>query len=244
MRFPALFFCHSTIIFPAGRLFKIAEALLLLGLCSGYIFYTRNRWRANFASNLLKYRVFLIIVGVYLIPGFVSAIIIYPRDHYLLLPGLLIAVTIASFVAKQTSGKEQPNYKRLLIYSLLVISLTPCIADRTSPKRENLETILFLKTLRIEKRVNVLEAEGGYGIYVGDNYHRVGEYEKNTGFNEFLGDRDIGMIVVTDYLQNDTRFRNDKEWEFFLSHYSSMGYERIDVPNTERKLIVRSNLLP
>jgi hypothetical protein len=243
-RLPVLFFSHSNIIFPAGRFFKIAEALVLIGLCGGYIFWTRKSWKGNFKSNLSQYRVFLIIVAMYLIPGFVSAIIIYPRDHYLLLPGVLIAVTITSFVAKQTSGQEQSNYKRLLLYSVLVIALTPCFADQTNFKQENLETILFLKTLGIQERVNVLEAEGGYGIYVGDNYHRVAEYDKKTSFNQFLADRNIGMIVITDHLKNDTRFRNDKEWEFFLSNYASKGYREIDIPHTERKLIVRSDLLP
>lgn len=242
-RLPVLFFSHFNILFPVGRFFGRMEALLLIGLCGGYIIWTRKSWRADFARNISHYRAFLPIVGLFLIPGFLSSVVIYPRDHYLLLPGVLIAVTIASFVAKQTPGKEQPNYKRLLLYGVLVIALTPCFADQPSAKQENLETILFLKTLGIEERVNVLEAEGGYGIYMGDNYHRVAEYDKKTGFNHFLVDNDIGMIVVTDHLKNDSRFRNDKEWEFFLSHYASMGYREIDIPHTERKLIVRLSLL-
>ena len=66
---------------------------------------------------------------------------------------------------------------------------------------------------------------------LGDNYHRVGGYEKSASFERFLANRHVDMIVVSDRLLRDTRFKDDSEWQDFLVDYQQRGY----LPNGDPK---------
>ena len=50
--------------------------------------------------------------------------------------------------------------------------------------------------------------------------------EKNAGFREFMTSRKIGMVVLTDLLSTDLRFKSDSEWKDFLLHYEDWGFAR------------------
>jgi hypothetical protein len=98
--------------------------------------------------------------------------------------------------------------------------------------------------MHISKPVNILEAEGGFDIYMGDNFVRIGESEKSVGFLEFLKTRKVGMVVVTRLLATDVRFKRDPEWQGFLQKYEDFGFVRVPVPDSETQVIVRKDLLP
>lgn len=136
------------------------------------------------------------------------------------------------------------SLKQLALLGALVIALTPYFAGQAVENQPNKETIRFIQSLEIEEPVNMLEAQGGYRYYLGNNFQRVAEYDKNTDFDRFMQTRNINMIVVTNHLLEDTRFRNDVEWHDFLADYLSFGYVEMDVPNTDRRLLIRADLLP
>ena len=136
------------------------------------------------------------------------------------------------------------NAGPLLLLGLLIIALTPSpYFEQVNVNQPNLHTIRFIQSLKIDKTVNLLQAEGGYHIYVSDNFHRVAEYKKNTDFDRFLQMRSINMIVLSPTLLNDTRFKDDPEWHDFLADYTHFGFVQIDIPHTNRKLFVRADLL-
>lgn len=243
-RILSLFSSHSGVAFPDNQVFVRIERYLLLGVSALHVFHSRGKWLPKLRENFEEHRGLLVLFSCYLLPSFVSTIVIFPRDHYLLLPGVLAIIATALFVVNSSEGKrELEDHKKLMLVGFLVISLTPYISYQSTGKRKNVETVMLIKSLEIEREVNLLEAEGGYGIYVGDNFQRVAEYDKNTNFNAFLSDRKINMIVVTDRLRNDTRFRDDEEWKFFLSNCATSGYEKMNIPNTDRQLIVSKKLL-
>lgn len=126
-----------------------------------------------------------------------------------------------------------------------MISLTPHASGywATTENIPNLRTITFIQTLSIGQEVNMLEAEGGYYIYLGDNFHRIAEYDKTVNFNIFLHERRINMIVLTEGLEQDSRFKTDEEWKDFLNNYTTLGYLKLDIPKTNRKLFVDEQLL-
>ena len=164
---------------------------------------------ANIRNNFPESRRLLILVGLFLLPGVISVVIIYPRGHYLLLPYAMTTAMMAILLSKHTPEQEQLNHKRLLLLGLLVIALTPYFSQGSIKNRHNLDTIRFVQSLKIQEPVRLLEAEGGYNIYLGDNFQRVAEYDKDKDFHHFRADRNINMIVVTDILLKDTRFKND-----------------------------------
>ena len=126
---------------------------------------------------------------------------------------------------------------------ILVIALTPEYPFPTGTPQANLNTIRFVQSLGIVSPVNMLEAEGGYNIYLGNNFHRIAESDKKEDFTQFLRSRSLNMIVLSDNLMRDSRFKDDHEWGNFLTDFPRLGYREIIIQNTGRKLIIKSDLL-
>ena len=51
------------------------------------------------------------------------------------------------------------------------------------------------------------------------------------------------MIVVDETLRNDSRFRDDPQWQAFLADPVTAGYSVLPIPNTDRSLIIATSLL-
>ncbi len=190
-----------------------------------------------------EHRRLLVCVGLLLIPTVVSVIVIYPRDHYLLLLYVLAIVSMTILGGSRTLEPKPVSYRRLFLIGVLIVILTPRYIGQASAARPNLDTIRFIQSLDIRESVNLLESEGGYHIYLGDNFRRVAEFDKEVNFNRFLVDRNINMIVISDYLLQEPRFNGDAEWQNFLLDYPRLGFIQLDVPNTDRQVIVQANLL-
>jgi hypothetical protein len=107
----------------------------------------------------------------------------------------------------------------------------------------NLRTIEYIQSLHIQQDVNMLEADGGYYIYAGDNFHRIAHSGKDVDFETFVRREHIDMIVISDGMRNDQRFRDDKAWVTFLRDHQAFGYEASDIPGTNRTLITRKAIL-
>lgn len=219
-------------------------------------------------NKLIKYLEFLclIVIGIYLfkkrpqlpkkidylsiflvlyIPTMLSSLLIYPRGHYLLIQGVMAIIILADFISNAvTAGTDIKRVKipTSLLLGMLIFVLTPNLsACRETMGRKmlpNLETIKFIQSLNITDKINMLEAEGGYNIYLGDNFKRITEYDKKESFNKFILDREINMIVLSERLKNDTRFFNDKEFKYFLKRPQALGFRKLEIYNTGRYLFV------
>jgi hypothetical protein len=194
-------------------------------------------------KNLREYNRLLIVVGLFLLPAFVSIIIIYPRDHYLLGFSVLAVMITVILATNPDTNQGQINLKKLSLLCILLIILTPGFGESEKAVQKNLSTIRLIESLELEEPINLLVTQGGLPYFLGSNFHRVKENEKNTAFDQFRADRNINMIVVSEGLRNDTRLKNDPEWQDFLEKYQQFGYLQIEIPNTPRKIIVRADLL-
>lgn len=223
--------------FPKGKISLFIAALSIIGLCIAK--------RSTIWNNFREYKYIIFFMGIYILPGLVSTIIIQPRDHYLLLPCVLSAVFLAIIVDSNEREQKQENYTRLLFLGLLAISFTPYFSERIRSDRPgpNLASIRFIQSLSIEEPVYLLEAEGGYHYYLDDNFRRIAQYSKNSDFFQFMEERRINMIMVTDVLVEDSRFKDDKEWLDFLENYSTFEFTQVDVPDAGRILLIRNDLL-
>ena len=70
----------------------------------------------------------------------------------------------------------------------------------------------------------------------------MAEYDKGSDFEKFMLDRNINMIVLSNVLKRDNRFKNDSEWLNFLKNYVAVGYVKMVIPNTDRELIAKRSL--
>jgi hypothetical protein len=242
---------------PDNSASQFAIAVIAFLLASVGLLSVRKKGFVQFARWLPAQarRQWVLCVSALLVslPYVLSALLIAPRFHYLLIPCTILGVVAIAvlFRSDENTGMEHSHYTRRIGMALLLIvflaALRPAAGDSWSGGRDqpNLATIRFLQSLAISRPVRCLEAEGGYGIYVGDNYARVAEYGKTSSFNLFRSENKINMVVVSKALRTDTRFAPDAEWEAFLSDPASFGFRSLSVPGVHERIVLASNdLLP
>jgi len=231
----------STIVFPnfmpIGTITKLC-ALLLLGFL---LFVNFRKIKTNFKDHLPL----VISTVIIIIPGLMSSIIFAPRKHYLIILSTTLIALITILISSKSDEEGGLDYQALLLIGLLTLTVTPYVAGSHRAKKPQpiLRTILFIESLQITDQVHMLEVEGGYDYYLDENYSRVFKEVRTTGFFEYMQDEEINMIILTDALEADTRFRDDPEWEEFLDNFSDYGYEKRDVPQTGRQILIHEDLL-
>ncbi|WP_190715447.1 hypothetical protein [Oscillatoria sp. FACHB-1406] len=199
----------------------------------------------NLKKNILLHKKLLLASAIFLLTSLVSIFLIYPREHYILgffVPFLaLIAICFGSPSAEQSPKIRARNI--LFLCSLLLI-LTPLpYFKKSNPSLQNLNVIAFLQSINLQESVRLLEAEGGYNIYLGSNFKRIPEYSKQVDFDRFLQMEKINGIILSEALKRDRRFKTDREWLDFLNNYQTAGFVKMDIPNTEKQLLLKADLL-
>jgi len=223
--------------FPINiRTDDVSEALLALILLL-------SLWAAcrGFSDKLASHKGLLLGLMIFVVPPLVSVTVIYPREHYI----TFIACLMMIFIAVFTGGKGRgiiPNGAKFVPLALLLIAVVPSVSGLKRPM-PTLKTIEFLRTLGVTKTVNLLEEEGGYGIYVGKNYHRINPVPKRLSFNAFAKKTHLNAIVLSRNLLKDSRLRDDSEWKYFLKNYNRFGFIHMPIPKTSRDLLIRKALL-
>lgn len=196
-------------------------------------------------DNLVSFRFFMILLFLAILPVGISIVLIAPRGHYVYIFGVLCALGVVVLCFRETGeNKEDSSYLVTALLCIAVLMITRPLSDSLPAHPQlNLKTIMFLRNLNIETPVDILEAEGGYGIYLGENYNRVPEEEKNTPFVDFLTKRSIDMVVLSPRLAQDVRFREDPQWYFFTNDPRSFGFSRMTIPHVdERSLFVKREI--
>jgi hypothetical protein len=229
----------SSLIFPVYS----PVDLMSKGLLALALLVAAYAARTSIRSALCTRASVLVAGSLFLLPGLISVVVVYPRDHYLL-PVLGIIVSLAALAITPTSAYAASSSSlRWVVIATLLLAFMPRLYSSDNASQPNLETVWQIQALGIDAPVNLLEADGGYTIYLAPNFHRVKQFEKTIGFDEFLVTKEINMLVVSSALLSDSRFRNDPAWHAFLRYYASAGYTQIAIPNTDRIILVQTMLL-
>ncbi len=238
-----LFFFHANLLLPPARQALEGWLILLLSVSSALIVGWRRR--EQLGGRIRTLTPLWIILGSYL-PGLLIAnLVIYPRKHYLLILGVLLLIGIMALFGR-------PGNTRTSAPLLLTLALAAAIAIFTPPAtavlpaaqtKPTLATVDFIAALPIDGPVYMLEAEGGYNIYLGDRFSRVAEYAKDAPFNQWADERRINMIVVSPTLRNYSRLRDDPEWQALLNDPAAQGFVPLPITGTDRLLLVQQSLL-
>ena len=237
--------------YPAGRWGRAGTALGISIIILAMILYAwRSESKNNDKGSWLRRRIHktwfeVLAVLILLLPGIISFLIIYPRSHYIMISGVLTAFAVIIFITKDEDLDSDQNIPLpLLISGIALLLIRPISLPPGSGAQPNIKTIEFLRALDINIPINILEAEGGYGIYVGDNYKRVAEYSKKAPWSIFIEENEINMIILSESLKKDVRFINDHEWQDFLENPTAWGFNYQEIPNVEnRKLLYRAGIV-
>ena len=238
----AMFAYHVNLLLPARFIPLEAYALISLGAIAAIAF--APRWLPRLRRRLATMDPATSLAVAVMAPELISVAVIYPRPHYLLILGTVAAVWL-TVLARNDAKKRAPlGTLRALLAGLIVVAATPAVTamvgDASMP---NLETIRFIKELGIDRDVNLLDAEGGCHVYLGDNFHRVDPDQKEGEFSGYLIERRIDMIVLTGRYGASQRYSQDETWRGFLEHFGQHGFVALPIPKTNRHLLIDGKLL-
>lgn len=240
---------HSNLIIKGSILSRKLEfmflvfSLLLMAIIK--LIIKRERIKSQFKENFNQRKELWLMLVIYIIPVTISSLLIYPREHYL---SMLIVLLSILFITIIMIPEGKINYGRNIMISMVLgimfLAAAPRISDLKyfSDYKPNLTIINYLRSLKISDEVNILDAEGGYNIYI-PHYNRVNEYSKNCFFRDFLAKNKINMIIPSYKLKVDKRFRSDPEWGNFLKKYEQYGFIKKEIPNSGMELLIKKGLV-
>jgi hypothetical protein len=192
----------------------------------------------------------------------VSALLIYPRDHYLQLPAVLLTMLASVFVSNSLDlvvGSRLPltwRYVSLLAVAIACFVVTPSLSTgflwspikKGEPRRDIFETVQLVQSMGIDAPTTVLVPNRwGYSFnaYLDDHLAVLPPTEKTGGFAQFLTDRSLGLVIWPERVAVDPLFADDLEFASFTGDLSSYDFVAVPVPRSrgERTVLVRRDLL-
>jgi hypothetical protein len=242
--------------------------LLALGI-GGLLFLGRKTILPRLRLAIRTEKRFLLFVCAVCPVIILSCLIIYPRSHYIFVLGTLLLAVPA--ILLDPLKDRQVNWSHTVVTALcalVIVVITPNLANLPGTPRQPqpiLEAVQFIRTLDITAETRLLSSDFGYTSYVVGNWGKpcstlgcgnwkaVPSYQKSAWdpndpgkfvpFDDFRRNEKINIILVTDDLLNDTRFRGDAEWNAFLENPESVGFVKLVLPDGKRALYVDRTIL-
>lgn len=185
-----------------------------------------------------------------MVPTVASVLLIWPREHYLVLQGVLIPLfLVAVFGAAWRSTDRWRTASGAAAVALaigLAFSGIGLLADahpeRTLPNRAVVAALQRSLAARPGEPVFVLEAQGGYDAYLGPDFRRVSPVQRQPGesFPDFISRTHVEAVVLEDALLRDRTLREDASFQGFLAAPQAFGFELRAVPGTDRQIALRA----
>jgi hypothetical protein len=200
-------------------------------------------------------------LGLVLAPCVSAALLIYPRQHYLMPAAVfataLLAAGPAWFPGAAALRDKLNSRPAVLLAAALCLVLTPSRVigpgvralfpwNRPAPAAPSVQraTIETIRRLHVAAPVASLECGYSSAFYAGLDGPTVVAWAKAEGFRQFLTANRIGVIILNEALARDTRFRDDPEFRAFVERPEADGFTVFPVPNTRDRIAVRNDLLP
>lgn len=230
-----LFPTWARLYMPAGaRLNHLAWALLLVQV----LLLLRLGWFHRRRSPPVWFRALPVILALVL-PALLSAIVIHPRQHYLLFPAVLFLLVLVGLAYRPAT--ERPGM--LWRWSPAVVLLLLVVLHSGSPiapkGRPTLATIEALRSLPISQPLVILEADGGYDAYLPAGTVRINAQGTDIASPDVLVQKGVNVIVASPRLMQDHRFAGDPTWQRFFAGDYREGFTVRPVEGTRTRLFVR-----
>jgi len=192
----------------------------------------------------------LVATACVLLPVVASVVLIQPRQHYLVLQGLLVLAVLAALRASvEPAAAPGPGgwVPPVALAGVLLLSVPDLVQRQGGPgavRRPQLDRLRAIHSLGLEARVGpgdsigVLDAQGGLAVYLGAPYRRVPDWTKRAreSFTAYLRRERIDLVLLDGMLRKHPRFAGDPEFEAFFSAPGAFGYATWRLPGTDAVL--------
>ncbi|QQR98559.1 MAG: hypothetical protein IPK18_03250 [Sphingobacteriales bacterium] len=225
--------------------------VIFIGLlyCLGF-----EKYKREFVKNVKSSFIYLLFFAVIAAPPLFASFIIFPREHYFIMQLPLFIYVLYILISPFFDLKFKINPKFILPLCLIIISglvlVTPHISKYPRYNKfaqyENpsyVPYINYIKSLGIKDKVNLLTIEF-LQIYLPNNFAYATEYFTNKPFYDSLVvAKDINMIYLSSYMENEDRHQSDSTFQNFMYHYKDLNWEKIILKDADGSLFVKKELL-
>jgi hypothetical protein len=223
---------------PAGAQMSRTAWVLLIAMAAGLLLVAGRR-RKTASDGFWE---LFAVVFVLCLPALLSAIVIHPRQHYLIFPAVLLLLMLVRSAYRHGAGLDHGVLR--WIPGVAVALLMGFLSGKSiAPKgRPTLATIEALRSLPRTQPLVILEADGGYDAYLPAGTTRIKAQELTIGDFGPLTDSTVNVIVSSPRLERDHRFLEDPGWQQFLAGGYHRSFNMIAVDGTTTRLFVRRSI--
>lgn len=215
--------------------------LFTLSLLGFYIFRIRKRLAPLSKQAWLEHKQTFIVMLIFSIPGVLSCILIYPRDHYMTMLGVLALAGFAMVISPDFPTGIRPFSS--IAGAVILLLIVPPLASLMSDSTDNRLTINKINSLNIQKPIRILAFEEQYPPFINTECTNITSHSKNSDFDTFLKDRDINIIVLSPNLIDHPKFADDAVWGNFISNYESYGFSSIPVTGSGNSVLISDSTM-
>ncbi|HET9450221.1 MAG TPA: hypothetical protein VFO83_05040 [Aggregicoccus sp.] len=226
---------------PVRRAHALLLALAATALAGALLLRARGLGAALRAPGT---RLCALALGVVLLPSALSSLLLHPREHYLVLQGVLLPLLALAWVGAAVRGAEPRVLQGAAVgLGLVLLLAAPRLAP--VPKGEAPLHRRAVAQLRAHVpssgRVALLEAQGGYDVYLGRHVTRISPARLRPGepFERFLQRQGVGFVLLEPQLARDARLAHDAGFRAFAARPQDFGYRAQPLPGTGMTLAVR-----
>jgi hypothetical protein len=242
-RIAKLTFIHANFIFPV-ELSQVETILIALFTVAVIIIAGRTQlffWRVKLSQNIDL----LLVAGSYALISFVAAVIIFPRDHYLILPIVLIAIAASAFLSTALSNNRL-NYRSLLLFGFVLFAITPQAAesyplDKTRPIW-SVVTSIRKADPKEDVELVVFDALGGICTYFNNHCRNVSPSPENTDCMEFISRNHVNIIVFTKPLRDSPVVTSALQCGDILDKPQSHGFSEVKIRGIDIEILLSDSL--
>ncbi|MCW7470045.1 hypothetical protein [Leptospira kanakyensis] len=221
--------------------------------------FLAEMYRLAVSIRRRRLSLFLDSVFLWVLFGFsiVGSILYYPRDHYIL--QILVVLLFSAkrgmhFLKVSFVRKKIRQYKiYLLTFGFIIFMMLISLYFKNQKKMtisglekecSVLRLVETIKYLNLNEN-NILSPDGSFCVYLGEkNCENVYSYEKNKNFQEFIKERKVNIIILTEYYEKNTIYRDDSEFRKFIeSNYKlneNISFEEVSLYTCKaRKILLK-----
>ena len=247
--FPA-FIGHRNFLLPDGSRLQMVENILLIAIVGGHTLAGRATLLPRIRRVMQQQP---LVVGFAVCACLVSVLgvlltLVQSRYFFPIVFMGLFAGALCLGARDEGATSESVPPALLLFGSVVLLGMTPA-SSLFERRNTSFRTALDeLPKIQLREPTGYLEALGDdrMRIFLPGNirfvsYRAKGEQE---GFSEFMQSRNIGIVHVTSFLEQDRLYVNDPQWKEFLSSPEKFGFERRPLPWHEALYLKTASLVP
>lgn len=201
--------------------------------------------RTDFVRQLKQHYVVLILAFLFSLPSIGISVVIFPRQHYIMMQALWVALLLGFFFSSVVTYFKLPPIV-LLPLAIILFFISPKATAFNSiqsvPEMKNLCTQKFISYMNSQKwksehvifsnilNVHLMLNEHDKFEQFNTEY-MLKQLPKDVRFKDILAEKKIDIILMNEQLMEETRLQKDTTWLNLTAHPECYQFKKVQFSN-------------